>query len=553
MRQPSRLREAAGRRGGDLRQLTPDPSVAELLPIELCLEKLVVVLGKLPADRDEAVAVGMVHVRDDELKDDLRRRLDRAIEPIQLSDWEVRRSLAIIHGLPPTSRGISVHLSAGRTIDFSPELAVSRVLNDVLSVAVDRGATDLHLELYHEGVDVRLRIDGSLRTLGTPITPENIVRVVSRLKILAGLDPIEHRHTQDGHFSAIYEDGDGGRRRVDFRVAIVPGELGEDTVVRVVDPDRFHLALDELGMEEALLARFRRLVGYPNGLILVAGPTVAGKTNTLYATLAHLRERGGKIVTVEDPIEYDFPHITQKNVSPDMGFSDFIRAFMRQNPDVILVGEVRDRETAETVVQAATTGHLVLSSVHTRDAVGSVARLRGLGVSDDALSDVVVAVLGQRLLARICEACKEQTIPSPELIAAYYVERPGHPFFHGRGCEACQDTGYHGLTGIFELLEIGDHLRGGIARGVGTDELGRIAERDPAFTPLVAQALARVADGVTSLEEVSRRLKPVHRTTGADKAARRKPAKKGAGSGRRRQPSKKSPAAKPGQKRGDGS
>lgn len=479
---------------------------ATLLPIEYCLEHLAVVLGDVPDGPSDALTVGMVTPRNEQLLGDLRERLGRGVEPVQLNAYEVRKALARGHGVPTGERGISIRLSSQMRIRFDPELTAPQLVNDLLAAAIQRRATDVHIEVYHDDVDMRFRIDGFLRQVTTPLSPENVARVVSRLKVLCTLDPLERQRAQDGHFSALYEDG-AARRRIDFRLSTIPGVYGVEAVIRVLDPECFRLELDELGMSPEVRTAYERLVHHPNGLILAAGPTVSGKTNTLYATIKRRRAGDVKIVSVEDPIEYEFIKINQKNVSHEMGFADYTRAFLRQNPDVLLVGEIRDAETAEVVVQAATTGHLVLSSLHTRDALSAVTRLRALGVDDDYIANTLIGVVGQRLVARLCPACRTEHDPAPELVAAFYAEPPDHPFFRGAGCEECADTGYRGLVGLFELLEVDEELGAAIARREPVDGLrGRAARKG--YEPLIHDALRKLADGVTSLEEVHRRVTP---------------------------------------------
>lgn len=490
----------------ELLQYSTDPAAAELLPIEYCLEHLVAILGKVPADRHEPLTVGMVNTRNDEVLDQLAERLQRSVLPIQLNNYEIRQALSRIHGVATEDTGISVELRHTREIEFGAGQVASKLVDDLLSVAVRDGATDVHIERYQNDVDLRFRVDGFLHQVTTPLSPDNVRRVISRLKVLAELDPLERRKAQDGHFAALYTDG-RNPRRIDFRVSVVPGRHGEDAVIRVLDPTSFRLDLAQLGFGDELLDRYQRLINYPNGLILISGPTLSGKTNTLYATIATLRKRNIKIVTVEDPIEYEFPKINQKPITQDMAFPDYIKAFLRQNPDVMLVGEVRDVATAETVIQAATTGHLVLSSVHTNDAISTIARLRTLDIPDDYIASTLLAVIGQRLVARVCEHCRVEYEPADELIELYYPAPPTHAFVRGKGCERCRDSGYAGLVGVFELLETTHELASAVARGDDLDMLRSLALQGD-YAPLLDNARDLVARGVTTLEEVARRLSP---------------------------------------------
>jgi type II secretory ATPase GspE/PulE/Tfp pilus assembly ATPase PilB-like protein len=262
-----------------------------------------------------------------------------------------------------------------------------------------------------------------------------------------------------------------------------------------------------------VLESYRRLTRFPHGLLLATGPTGAGKTTTLYATLRELQNGSLKIVSVEDPVEYEFTQVNQKNVTPQMGFADYLRAFLRSNPDVIHVGEIRDAETAEIAIRAGTTGHLVLGTLHTRDAVSSVARLRALGVADDYLSEVLIGVLGQRLVRRLCDGCKEPGPAPAALTSLFYEKTPRTPFFMARGCGRCDGTGYRGLIGVFELLEPSDEVTQAIGSGVPVEELRKNALAS-GWTPLVEDALQKAAQGLTSLAEIARKIPPKYKPKG---------------------------------------
>ncbi len=502
--------ETRHRRAPRFRELADfqiDPAAAALLPLDYCIEKGIAILGKVPSDPRSALTAGMIRADDRELLADLAARLGCPVEPVQLNAYEVRHAIARLYGIAlPDEGGELLLLDAGREISFAPGQAPAAMLDDLLAVAVRRRATDIHVETYHADVDVRFRIDGVLRQMASPLSPDNVARVVSRLKVLCGMDLAERRRAQDGRIGALFRE-EAGQRRVEFRVSVVPGPYGQDAVLRVLDPRRFLLDLEALEMGPELLPRFTRLIRRPHGLLLSCGPTNSGKTTTLYASVQALRERGLKIVTAEDPVEYEFPKVNQKTVTPQMGFADYLRAFLRQNPDVILVGEIRDPDTAETAIRAATTGHLVLSTVHTVDAVGAVGRLRVLGVPDDYISEVLAGSLGQRLLRRLCADCKAEAAPAPDLVASYYAAPPAARFFRGAGCERCEGTGYRGLVGVYELLAPDERLSSAIAAGKPVDELRRLA-RERGFFPLVQDALRKAERGLTSLEEVARRIAP---------------------------------------------
>lgn len=478
----------------ELPQYETDPASAPLLPMDFCLDRGVVVLGRRG---DGPLTVGMLDVSE-ALASEIARRTGREIRAVQLNAFEIRRAIGGVFQVGHDAQDGDLHLAPSKKIEFAAGQSPNRILEDLLSDAVRVRATDVHIETYQNDVDLRFRIDGVLRQVTTPLSPDNILRVVSRIKVLCQLDLVERRRAQDGRFSATYEG-----RRLDFRVSVIPGRFGQDVVMRVLDPSRFILDLDRLAMQLPMLARWRALAHYPGGLLLTTGPTGSGKTTTLYATVQDLRRTELKIVTVEDPVEYEFPKVNQKNVSAQMSFADYLRAFLRQNPDVILVGEIRDAETAEVAVRAATTGHLVLSTLHTRDALGAVARLRTLGIPDDSISNVLLGVLGQRLLRRLCESCSVEDAPVP----SPFFDTPQPGLRRGAGCEACGGSGYRGLVGVYELFEPTSSQSAAIGEGVPVEDLREIALKD-GYQPLCEDAREKVRAGLTSLEELSRKVEP---------------------------------------------
>ncbi len=484
-----------------------DSATSALLPIEYCVEKNVVPLGRLPGDPKAPISLGVLDPDDSRLLKEVAAGLARRVQAVRLTEFEIRHAISRIHKvrLGPEVRTI-LALDESRRIELDREQPPAKILDDLLSAAIRVRATDAHIEVYNLDVDFRVRVDGILHQMTTPLTPDNVHRVISRLKVLCGLDSIEHHRPQDGHFTAVFRSPQGSRR-VDFRLSVLPGPYGSDAAIRILDPDRMILDLERVFLDADTLERYRRLTRYPSGLILIAGPTDSGKTTTLYATLNSLSAYSRKIVTVEDPIENELPGVLQKNVSDELGFSTYLRAILRQNPDVIMVGEIRDPETAEMATRAATTGHLVLSTVHTYDAVDVIGRLRTLGVSDDYLSNVLIAALGERLLRRLCDSCKVVASPPSDLVREFYTTESPRRFHVARGCESCSGSGYGGLFAIFELLCPDDDLRAAITAGTPVHDIRRVL-KSRGFRTLVDDALARVADGMTSLEEVARHLAP---------------------------------------------
>lgn len=383
--------------------------------------------------------------------------------------------------------------------DLANQPPVIRYVNLLVREAYDSGASDIHLEAAREGMAARFRVDGVL--VPAPEAPAELQHaVVSRIKLLAELDIAERRRPQDGRIRVRLE-----QRELDLRVSTVPTLFGESVVLRLLDRGGRPVALTELGMPAPVLARMERLATRPHGMLLVTGPTGSGKTTTLYAAIA-LRDRTAeKVVTVEDPVEYQLPGVTQVPVHRQAGvtFAAALRSILRQDPDVVMVGETRDPETAEIAVQAAMTGHLVFSTLHTNDAVGAIPRLLDLGVPDYLLAATVEAILAQRLVRAICERCREEYHPSPEAVARISGGEAHGPLLRGAGCGWCRGTGYRGRVGIFELLEMNDTLRDAVARRAPRPELHAAAVAG-GMRPLRADAWEKVKDGVTTVEEVLR-------------------------------------------------
>ena len=384
--------------------------------------------------------------------------------------------------------------------DLANQPPVIRYVNLLVRDAYDSGASDIHLEAAREGLAARFRIDGVLTP--APEAPSELQHaVVSRIKLLAELDIAERRRPQDGRIRVRLE-----ARELDLRVSTVPTLFGESVVLRLLDRGGRPVALAELGMPEGIFARFERLARKPHGMLLVTGPTGSGKTTTLYAALA-LRDRvAEKVVSVEDPVEYQVPGVTQVPVHRTAGvtFAAALRSILRQDPDVVMVGETRDPETAEIAVQAAMTGHLVFSTLHTNDAVGAIPRLLDLGVPEYLIAGTVEGILAQRLVRKSCDACLEEYHPSPDAVARISAGAPAPPrFLRGAGCAACRGTGFRGRAGVFELLVMNDRLRDAVVRRAPRSELAAAAV-EAGMRPLRADGWDKVLEGVTTVEEVLR-------------------------------------------------
>ena len=383
-----------------------------------------------------------------------------------------------------------------------------RILNKLLYEAVTGGASDIHIENLETRTQVRFRIDGILDERITPINKGNIQKIISVLKIDSGLNIAERRRAQDGVFKMRI----GKERNIDFRINVHATQFGEDAVIRVLDRARNLLGLADLGFAPDVQARYESLVTNPQGLILITGPTGSGKTTTLYSSLEHLNHGEKKIVTAEDPVEYHLDGITQYQVNVHIGntFAEYTRRFLRKDPDIILVGEIRDDETAISCIRAAMTGHLVFSTLHTNDAVAVVQRLRDLGLDASSLADALLCVIQQRLARRNCSDCRKPYTPDPQTLREFY---PGGNipeqarFVRGTGCSACHGKGLRGRVGLYEFWEIKRHTRQVIGSG-GNETSVRGSADEHGLQSLVADALRKVYSGLTTLEEL-RRVVPV--------------------------------------------
>ena len=386
------------------------------------------------------------------------------------------------------------------------EAPVIRLVNAVLMSSIQRGASDIHIEPYEKEYRIRYRIDGVLYHIMSP--PMKFRDPVSsRIKIMAKLDIAEKRLPQDGRIKIRYND-QGRSKEIDFRVSVLPTLFGEKIVLRLLDRDKLMLDMTKLGFESQSLARFETAIRKPWGMVLVTGPTGSGKTNTLYSAMSRINTPETNIMTAEDPVEFNLPGINQVQIRETIGlnFAAALRSFLRQDPNIILVGEIRDFETAEIAVKAALTGHLVLSTLHTNDAPSTISRLMNMGIEPFLVSSSVNLICAQRLVRRVCASCKHPApVPLQALVKIGFSPDDAHTVVPmvGAGCDRCNQTGYKGRVGLYEVMEISDGLRELILIGASSLELRKKAIEEGMLT-LRMSGLEKIKAGVTSVEEVLR-------------------------------------------------
>ena len=459
--------------------------------------------------------VAMADPRDLYLRELLEEIYQRPVEALQASEEDILAAIYRWYEAEVDLEGEAEDESGGvedelwedpeQLRDLASEAPVIRLVNHFIAQALEVKASDIHFEPYKDHLKVRFRIDGVLHDMES-VSKKLQPAITSRLKLMAKMNIAEMRLPQDGRIKVR-----DGRREIDIRVSSLPTLFGESIVLRLLNRDEVKLDLAVLGLSSQTLERFGRMIQRPYGLILVTGPTGSGKTTTLYAVMNRINAPDKKIVTVEDPVEYQLDGINQIQVKPKIGltFASALRSILRQDPDVVLVGEIRDAETAEIAVQSALTGHLVFSTLHTNDAASAVTRLQEMGVESYLLSSSLLGVMAQRLVRKICPGCKAEYSMSPELfdqmVRSLGLERGNEPrsVWRGTGCAHCANTGYSGRTGIFEFLEVDDQVRRLILQGADSAAISRAAGEAGMIT-LRQDGLGKVLDGITTPEEVLR-------------------------------------------------
>ena len=465
------------------------------------------------AEWDDAIQVAMVNPQNLAIVDELRNRLKKRIVPFfafktdvldainRVFDVQARGAAALAEiRQEPTAEEM---LSASDLEVLADQAPIVRLVNGIVEAAVSSRASDIHIEPQDKNVRVRFRMDGILYEQML-FARAHLPAVISRIKIMAGMNIAERRKPQDGRFSV----GDERGGEFDLRVNMIPLVHGESVVMRVLDKQMTMGTLDDLGMEPDMLAQFRKMIHMPHGIILVTGPTGSGKTTTLYASLMEISSPDKKIMTVEDPVEYQIAGINQVQVMPKIGldFADCLRAIVRQDPDVILVGEIRDRETAEIAIQAALTGHLVLTTLHTNDAPGALIRLQNMGIEPFLLGSSILGVVAQRLLRKVCPLCKTKAVATPTTVAKF-----GLPTVDGRppqlvtapGCQRCNLKGMKGRTAVYEFMPMSESLKDMTLRSRPSSQIRAQAIAEGMVTMRKA-AITKALAGVTTLEETAR-------------------------------------------------
>ena len=487
------------------------PKVLELVP-----ETMASIYHIMPISfRDNVLTVAMADPQNVAALDDLRNFLGMEVRGAVSNMSDVEEAIAKAYaGREDSIEDVLSELDEDfeeeekEIVDLASmeELAdaapIRKLLNMVLLLAIKDQASDIHFEPFEDAFKIRVRADGVLYEMVPP--PRHLANaIVSRIKVMADLDIAERRLPQDGRIEL-----NVGGNPVDLRVSVLPTLFGESVVMRVLDRTVVQLDLNKIGMDPNTLTRFRSIIHGPNGIALVTGPTGSGKTTTLYSALNELNSVETKIITTEDPIEYDIDGLVQVDGDPDneVTFATVLRAILRHDPDKILIGEIRDFETAEIAIQSALTGHLVFSTLHTNDAPSAITRLRDMGVPAFLITATVEAVLAQRLVRRICSECRSEFDPSDELLLELQLpieQARKYRFYYGKGCARCNNSGYKGRTGIYELLEVNDDIRDMITAEASVDDMRNLA-RSQGMTTLREAGLKLIFDGATTIDEVVR-------------------------------------------------
>ncbi len=491
----------------DLNQEPPDPAVLELVPSEFALRHHLIPLHR----SGESLVVAMADPLDIHAMDDLRLLTGLDISPVLASAGEIRRFgeqfylSRMLQGVQEAERAVEDEdsLDVADLQKMAKEELVIQMVNLIINQAIQDRASDIHVEPFEKELRVRYRVDGVLHEVNSP--PKRYhAAIVSRIKILADLNIAERRLPQDGRMR-IRSAG----RQIDLRISTVPTVYGESLVMRILDKQTVMLGLTDLGMEASVFAKFRRLIQEPHGIILVTGPTGSGKTTTLYAALQEIYSTEKKIITVEDPVEYQLTGVNQIQVHPQIGltFASGLRSIVRQDPDIIMVGEIRDHETVEISIHAALTGHLVFSTLHTNDAAGAVNRLLDMGAEPYLIASSLIGTVAQRLVRMNCPACKEPYQEKPEVLRDIGIDPEmvkDKPLMRSRGCPECRGVGFRGRSGIYEMLVIDEQIRRMIVERTPATIVKQHAQQNQNMVSMLQDGRNLVLRGGTTIQEVMR-------------------------------------------------
>ncbi|MCZ6734797.1 MAG: ATPase, T2SS/T4P/T4SS family, partial [Planctomycetota bacterium] len=487
----------------DLNTVEVDEAVLQTLPAKLVFKQRCVPIGR----SNGTLRVATCDPFELTAFDELRLLTGMSIELVLADERDIRKFIRTHYGvagdtldeLAGQAEAPESEFAATDTdeIEQAQEASVIKLVNDLLVEAIRERATDVHIEPYEDTLMIRYRIDGVLGHAGVPPTVNRFRNaIISRIKIMANLNIAEKRLPQDGRISLRHEG-----REYDLRVSVIPMLFGEGVVLRILNKSAKMFELKELGMTEANLQRWDELISHPHGILLVTGPTGSGKSTTLYATLARIVSDEVKAITIEDPVEYHVDGVNQIQVQPQVGltFAAGLRALLRHDPDILMIGEIRDLETAEAAVQASLTGHLVLSTLHTNDATGALTRLLDMGVEPFLVASSLQGVLAQRLVRRICTACKTPYTPQPSELPPQFTLDGQTQLYQGRGCRECRNTGYRGRIGIYELLVISEHTRELVMARANAGRIARAAIEASELTLLHDAGFEKIRCGATTV------------------------------------------------------
>lgn len=476
----------------DLSQYEINLSNCRLIPHSLARQHLCIPLFVI----DGVMALGIEDPLNLQALDQVRQLVRTEVDPVLCEPRALRELIDRAYAL---TEGVVESIDTDRPSESDGDSGpIVEAVNALLIDAIRNGASDVHINPDQTEMHIRYRIDGMLhKQQGPPLSMH--AKIVQRLKVMAGLDVTQARRPQDGKFRFMQGD-----RRVDIRLSILPTVVGENAVIRILNANSTISTFAELGIDPRIREQVEQMLTQPHGMLLVTGPTGSGKTTTLYSAISHINTPQLNILTIEDPVEIRMPFVRQVQVNPEIGltFASILRSVLRQDPDVVLIGEIRDEETAGIALQASLTGHLVLSTLHTNDAAGAIARLTDFGLPPFVINSAVSGVLAQRLVRRVCEHCAVEDEPSA-LVAAQFHLADSRGLRRGRGCARCLQSGYHGRVGLYELFRFSPRLQEAVAAGASTDEIRRVAVGDGARL-MWQDGLDKARLGITTLEEVAR-------------------------------------------------